>query len=129
MSGHQEMSSRLAAAISELRERAKRAVLNEANRIMDASHLVVPKDKGTLGADSGVEMNGSNNEISATLWYGRGAASAYAIPVHENPSSHDPPSWKDGVHFKQGQPKYLERPLRDAIQGMAERLANDIRKV
>lgn len=54
----------------------------------------------------------------------------YALTIHEYPSQHNPPSW-DGVDVQfspSGRgPKFLERPLNEAIDGMAERAANKVR--
>jgi hypothetical protein len=53
----------------------------------------VAKDGGVLRASGAVERPvRSGNKISVTLGFG-GAASAYAIAVHETISAHDPPSW------------------------------------
>jgi hypothetical protein len=88
------------------------AVNNAAEHVLDASRQVVPIEESVLLADSGVEAaTGGTHE--ALVWYGRGAASRYAIVQHENigqdghvraiPFRHDPGRTD----------KFLERPLRE----------------
>lgn len=129
MSGAADMEARLRDAISQLRERGKSAALSEGQRIMQRSNdEFAPKRTGALIEDSGVELvDTDDNSIEVVLWYGRDKAKDYTLSTHETPSKHDPPSWKGvAVEFRHGQAKYLERPLRDAVKGMAERLAKDI---
>ncbi len=54
-----------------------------------------------------------------TLAYG----TEYALPVHETPSKHDPPSWVGKtVKFNVGGPKFLESAMKDASKGFGGRL-------
>lgn len=90
----------------------------------------VPRDLGTLRNSGHVQpVVRRGDDFEVTLVYG-GAAAPYAIAVHENPSSHDPPSWQGKtIEFNppgHGQ-KYLERPLMDAVPGMAGRIAARIK--
>ena len=104
------------------------ALFQEGEKIMATSkESFVPVDQGPLRASGRV----APPEIlpfgaSVTMGYG-GAAETYAVAVHEHPSAASPPSWAGGVKFKRGGPKYLERPLRAAVPGMAARLAVKIR--
>ena len=104
------------------------ALFQEGQTIMAASkESFVPVDLGALRASGDVakpEIKATG--ASVTLFYG-GDASAYALAIHEHPSAASPPSWSGGVKFKRGGPKYLEKPIRNAIPGMAARLAVKIR--
>lgn len=70
-----------------------------------------------------------DGNIIVVIAYG-GAASAYALAIHEHESGHSPRTWK-GVELTFSRPgtgvKYLEIPLRTAQSGLAERLASKIR--
>jgi len=104
------------------------ALLQEAETIMKASkENFVPIDDAIL-KNSGQVAPPEVTPIGASVTMGYGGdAEAYALAVHEHPSQHSPPSWAGGVTFKQGGPKYLERPLRNAVPGMAVRLAVKMR--
>lgn len=104
------------------------AVKYEAETIMTRSNEVfAPRDKGGLIADSGVDVVRDGNDVTATLWYGRGEAADYAVATHETPSEHDPPTWKGiPVTFTHGGPQYLSRPVMDAEEGFADRVAKRV---
>lgn len=52
----------------------------------------------------------------------------YAVAVHETPSGFDPPTWEGkDVQFTVGGPKYVERPLMEAENGMAGRIAEKVK--
>lgn len=108
--------------------RMESAVKDEADAIMQRSRdEFAPRDTGTLIADSGVDVVRDGDTVTATIWYGRGDAAGYAVATHETPSQHDPPTWKGvPVQFKHGQSKYLERPVMDAEEGFADRVAKRI---
>lgn len=58
-----------------------------------------------------------------------GAAAPYALAVHNHPGSSDPPSWRGKiVKFNPSGrgPQYLGIPLRNAVRGMAKRIAGRI---
>jgi hypothetical protein len=104
----------------------------EANLVMtDSKKNYVPVDTGTLRSSGQVTVEDRNGIITANLSYG-GAASPYALAVHEHPSTSSPRSWKraDKVNFHPANrgPKYLERPLFAALKGMDDRLAERIKK-
>lgn len=130
-------------------DRAKTALRGEAETIMTRSKReFVPVDEGTLRSSGHVQDPvRRGKEVSVTMAYG-GAASPYALAVHEHPSKFSPPSWEGkgvtgGVQGRDAQgrftsgrvtfnpegrgPKYLERPFRQQQKGMAQRLAAKIR--
>lgn len=96
------------------------AVMAHSKRKLVPVDLGILRSSGHVGA---VERRG--RELEVTLAYG-GAASAYALPVHEHPSSSSPPSWSGEVTFRPAGrgPKYLERPLMEAVDTMAEEIAD-----
>ena len=107
------------------------ALFKEAESIMTASKesfVPVAPDGGILKASGQVEIPDITLVgASVTMGYG-GDASAYALAVHEHPSKHSPPTWKGKqINWNVGGPKYLEKPLRNAMPGMAVRLAASIR--
>lgn len=112
---------------------AGRAMFKAAhNPIMRASQDAVPVDLGTL-RDSGFvdQPDIDAHSVSVRMGYG-GAAKAYALAVHENPSQHDPPSWGGRKVVPrpggQGGPKYLERPFREHQDDVTRLVAKAIRK-
>ena len=104
------------------------ALFQEGEKIMaESKESFVPLDLGALRASGKPEKPVIQPlGASVTLAYG-GAAAPYALAIHEHPSGASPPSWSGGVKFKRGGPKYLEKPIRNAIPGMAARLAVKIR--
>ena len=96
------------------------AMWREGTRIINSAKAITPVDTGTLKGSGHVQMPDiSGNSVTVTVGFG-GAASNYAIYVHENLNSfHKPPTTA----------KFLERPLLDAVQGMALRLAQDLKSV
>jgi len=101
------------------------ALYQEGQEIMsDSKENYVPVDLSTLKTSGHVELPEiKSTSITVTMGYG-GAASEYALAVHETPSRYDPPSWRGKtVHFNVGGPKYLEIPLNTAARTMAGRLA------
>lgn len=103
----------------------------EAETIMTTSKRDhVPVDLGTLRGSGRVgKVIKLRKDFSITMSYG-GAASAYALAIHEHLSSHSPPSWKRArVKFNPAGrgPKYLERPIRDAASSFADNVAQRLR--
>lgn len=90
----------------------------EANSIMNSAKGLTPVDTGTLRGSGHVRMpEVTEAGVSVVIGFG-GAASGYAIYVHENLNSfHKPPT----------QAKFLEQPFLAATQGMALRLAQDLK--
>lgn len=92
------------------------ALYTEAEAIMTASKAICPVDTGVLRQSGFVApptTEGNTHRIE--MGYG-GAASAYAVIVHENPSAHHPV----------GQWKYLEVPLREAAPHLAANIARRV---
>lgn len=125
--GGAAMRKRLERIAGKFPDRVKGALRVEAELVMTASkQRFVPVDLGTLRSSGHVnppERKGDILEI--TMGYG-GAAAAYALAIHEHPSDHSPPSWQGvDVQFSPAGrgPKYLERPLMEAIPGMDRRIA------
>lgn len=112
------------AALAHLAEGAVEKIagqlFREAETIMAAADPLIPvaPDGGTLKASGYVELPViEGNEVSVTMGFG-GAASAYALALHEHPSDASPPSWKGKeLHFSvEGTgTKYLERPFLAAV--------------
>lgn len=89
----------------------------EAEGIMAQSKALVPVDTGTLRGSGFVELpKRSGDRVTIDLGYG-GAASSYALIVHENLDNFHPT----------GMAKYLEVPFNEALNGMPERVARGIK--
>lgn len=125
ITGLAEAQARLRKAKSDTEDRLRAALAEEANAVLTAAQASVPVDKGELrdsGTVSAVEVEGS--VVSVTVGFGSGPSAAYAAAVHETPSAYDPPSWrKTPPHFRIGGPKFLERPIKEASAGLADRIA------
>ena len=96
MTGASEMVAKLRKLSNKFPDRVAAALFQIGNSIMTEAKRRCPvaADGGVLRASGMVsEPVRSGRGISVTLSFG-GAASAYAIVVHETPSEHDPPSWK-----------------------------------
>ncbi len=94
----------------------------------------VPINLGTLKNSSrvhGPDFGFAASSIEVSITFG-GAASAYALAIHEHPSSSSPPSWKGKVikFNRQGGAqrgvKYLERPMKFRARGMSSRIAKGV---
>lgn len=117
-------------------DRVASAIYIESQIIMTESKRRCPvsADGGILRASGRVsEPVRQGRNISCTLSYG-GAADAYAIAVHETPSEHDPPSWKE-MYSHGGEiswttpgtgPKFLEGPINEAQGDLLQRIADRI---
>ena len=137
ISGRDEVNANLANFLRNFQAASARALYRRMEAVMARSkRQFVPVDLGPL-KDSGYvsfpERRGDT--LSCTASYG-GAAAAYALAVHEHPSSYSPFSWRraealgHGVHFSPAGtgPKYLEKPLMQWAQTAAVDLANDIKQ-
>lgn len=127
LKGDKELARKLKRLEQESADHVGRALRVEGERIMTRSKRdFVPVDLGTLrssGTVSGPTRKGK--DLTIDLSYG-GAAAAYALAVHEHPSGSSPRSWEGAtVTFSPSGrgPKYLERPLMEAIPGLPQRLA------
>ena len=156
MRGSREMTEAIAKAGDRALEGVKAALYREAERVMAASKQEAPVGVDAVLRGSGfVEPpRFTEKKLQVRLGYG-GAAKAYAAAVHEGrkrgkmPPSHALIPW---VRKKLGVPedeaasvaflvarkirdvgtkptKFLERPLMDAIPGMAGRMAETIRRM
>ena len=108
VTGIAEVNAQLAKLVERDQQAAVQALREEAETIMTDSKQRVPVDTGVLRASGFV----SPVEDGVRLAYG-GAASDYAIYVHENLDANHPV----------GEAKYLERPVLEALPGLAERVA------
>ncbi len=98
----------------------------EAELIMTKAKNLTPVDLGTLRASGHVKRPVITRKTAKVLLGFGGAASAYALAVHEHPSRSSPPSWRGGVNFTIGGPKYLERPVKEARKGFGRRVARHL---
>ncbi len=102
----------------------------EAELIMTEAKQNTPvaPDGGTLRASGHVQppkITGST--VVFTLGFG-GAASAYALAVHEHPSKHSPPSWAGGVTWNVGGPQFLKNAMNKAEAGLGRRVARNLHR-
>lgn len=108
MASYERLADEFDAAVAQ-------AVFLEANDIMNRSQELVPVDTGTLKSSGSVEPPDiSPGHVVVRLGYG-GAASEYAVVVHEN---------LDAYHAPPTQAKYLEQPAMEALEGMGDRIAS-----
>lgn len=133
--GVEEMKQRLREISDKMRSAAESELSRIAEEIVTQAKELCPRDSGELAesirveksslqqgrdAGSGKFTSGSDVEIRVSAG---GPDIPYAIAVHENPSEHDPPTWKGKrIEFRQGGSKFLERPFRDAVDGLSERV-------
>lgn len=113
---------------------AKSALYIEASNIIaDSKENYVPVDTGNLRKSAHTEHpKWFGKTISIVFGYG-GLAAKYAAAVHENPRAgktggESPSGRKYKTWAKTGGWKYLELPLKKAVTGMNNRLAERMRK-
>jgi hypothetical protein len=98
------------------------SLLEEAQRIMKTSQEEhVPVDKSVLKDSGEVSQDRRGEQVTVALSY----ETPYAVAVHEHLSDASPPSWLNTtVRFGPGNrgPKYLERPLMDAVPQLGQKL-------
>jgi len=136
LKGVKEMERTLKEIARQFPDRVAAAIYTEAQIVMTESKRRCPvaPGGGTLRASGKVhEPVRRGRNISVMMSYG-GAASAYAIAVHETPSDYDPPSWR--MMYDQGGeidwtsegtgPKFLEGPINEAMPEMAARIGQRI---
>lgn len=125
--GQREMQQRLRDLARRFPKATEDALYLEGEKIMTKSKQdYVPVDDGTLRSSGHVKKpERRGKEVSVRMVYG-GSSAPYALTIHENPSVHDPPTWR-GVEVKfhpDGRgPKYLQKPMNEAIPGMSSRIA------
>jgi hypothetical protein len=128
--GEADVRAKIKAIAQQYPRRIAGALYRRAGYVMtDSQANYVPVDLAAL-RDSGFVLKPvrTGPNISVVLGFG-GPASAYAIAVHEHPSSFDPPSWKGTqVTFSPSGhgPKYLEKPLYKAAATLQADLARDL---
>lgn len=133
VTGVRPMQRRLADAAVMVQNRSLAALKTEAAQVMKQALRLTPKEDGALRASAEIDApHRVGNRLQVTLAFGRsGPASAYALAQHEHVSIFSPPSWSGKtqlVYTTRGTgTKYLERPVRDAAQGLDERVAARIR--
>jgi hypothetical protein len=114
--GAAQMQQALRAAIEALPKQAAAALRTEAEIEMAEAKQRTPVDSGSLRASGYVDTPViSGRKISVELGFG-GAASEYAVIVHENMDAHHPV----------GQAKFLESVLQESAPYLADRLARRI---
>lgn len=128
MQGDKKVISNLRKFQKKYPQRMASALFKQANIVMTMSKRdYVPVDLGTLKSSGRVERPViDRGSVSVALVYG-GAASPYALAVHEHPSGFSPLSWAGGVTFSVGGPKYLEKPLLLKARTLAKDLAQDLK--
>jgi hypothetical protein len=135
ITGLKAMDAKLQRLATRFPNEVERALYLRAEAIMTRSKReFVPVDLGTLrgtGHVSPPERRG--RRVRVALSYG-GPAAPYATAVHEHLSAASPPSWKGAekagrpvtFHPAGHGPKYLERPLFDAVPTLAAEIARDL---
>lgn len=133
MKGLQGILKNIEKVQKDLERQQMKALKNESNRIMkDSKEHYAPEDEGDLISEGAVSepMKNADGSISIKMGYGGPKSKDYAVALHEHPSASSPPTWK-GKALTFTKPgtgeKYLERPFFKAVDGMAERLASDIK--
>lgn len=138
--GVDDMDRRLTEISRQTKDDLSDAAMNEAQDIARKAEERTPEKAGklrkTIKVVKGQLSQGrselgqftSGSEIEIVIAAGDDTT-PYALTVHEHPSQHDPPTW-EGVqvtfHPEGTGPKFLERPLLDSVDGMANRVASRV---
>ena len=115
LEGSEELQAALRQAGTRGPAALEAALYAEGLQIFAASQAVVPVDTGILRGSGVVE---AARDGSVLIGYG-GPATPYALTVHED---------LEARHKEGKTAKYLEAPFTSALQGMAQRLADRVRK-
>jgi hypothetical protein len=99
----------------------QQALFEEAQEAFRLSQEVVPVDTGVLRASGNVTQYRTGNIAHAWIRYG-GAASSYAIYVHEIPPNSGGRWGTGNKHASPTQWKFLENPVKLYSKGMAQRM-------
>ena len=122
-------------ALQDLGEQAnpamRGALYEEGNALLNEADKLVPRDTGNLAGSKFVASGIDYNIPETIVGYG-GAASPYALAVHENPRSGKTggvsPSGKKYKHWAAvGEWKYLETPFKARVLGFADRIGAFLR--
>jgi len=128
LTGVKKMQQRIRQIADEQRLKQKQFIRLEAEGVAtNSKQNFVPVDLSVLMNSIQVgDVEEKGNTLQVAISAG-GPAIDYAVAVHEHPSGFSPPSWKaaSSVTFSPSGrgPKYLERPLLNAVKGMSRRLA------
>ncbi len=101
---------------------------------LDSKQNYVPVDKSTLQNTIHAEAPVIEGTQITNRIVAGGPAADYAEAIHEHLSEHSPASWKaavasgKGVHFKQGGPKFLERPFLEGIKTLGQFIADGLKQ-
>jgi len=108
------------------------ALYEEGTALLNDADKLVPRDTGNLAASKFIDI-GSEAFPEVTVGYG-GAASPYALLVHENPRSGKtggvgpPPNFQKYQHWAAvGEWKFLETPFKARMTGFASRIAASLK--
>ncbi len=130
--GLDKLQTRLLKSGKNASKQLARGLKVEAETIMTASQRIVPTapDGGTLKTSRSVGTPViKRTSASVKLGYG-GAASDYALAVHEFPSKFSPPSWQGKTSLNWNAagtgPKFLEKPVNEAKKGFGRRVARHL---
>jgi len=119
LTGIEALITRLSKSRTAFHTAAAAAVYQEANEIFNESQRVVPVRFGILAASGHVTAPTVHNDyVETTIGYG-GAASAYALIVHERVYGAKGKIW----HKRPTKAKYLSDPVNEAARGIEERLS------
>lgn len=130
--GLKELRSTIAKAGAKAVPMLAAAMFTEAEFIMAKSVAITPVDTGVLrGSHAVLPPKIAGQRVTVTFGYG-GAASKYALAVHENPrSGHTGGVTPSGVrreHYAQsGQWKFLEGPAAELFPTSPQRMAVSMR--
>lgn len=108
----------------------RHGLVSEGEAIMAVSQERVPEATGKLKSTGQVTLieDGTIDGLQVVLSYGDETTGIYPVVVHETPSGYDPPTWEGkAIKFTKGGPKYLERPLFEAENGMIDRIAGHVK--
>lgn len=118
VSGVPQLKAALAALGSNASDGLSAELYRVGQEVLAESQPEVPVDIGTLKASGFVNEPVKNgDEVSVTIGYG-GAAKAYALIQHENLT----------YRHTVGKAKYLEHPFLRAAAGLAETLADRLKR-
>lgn len=119
--GLDELTQAFITAGSEAPDVVHQALYEEAHEAFLLSQKVVPVDTGALRSSGTVSASRSGTKVVATITYG-GAASGYAIYVHEIPPNSGG-RWDTGnKHAPPTRWKFLERPVKEYSKDMESRM-------
>lgn len=128
--GANRMAKKLGRAKDIFIDDVANALYRRGNAVMRRSKReFVPVDLSALKTSGFVDLPDRRfQKIRVRLGYG-GTTAPYAVVVHEHPSPMSPPTWRGAkvtFHPRGRGPKYLERPLLEAVKTMAQEIAQEV---